>query len=57
VAIDALAAVVETLGSRLGEAETPLRQALNQLQIAYVEASGGEAGGSGPGGAGGPAGD
>ena len=36
-AIDALAAVVERLGSRLGEAETPLRQALNQLQLAYVE--------------------
>jgi hypothetical protein len=37
IAIDALAAVVERLGSRLGEAETPLRQALNQLQLAYVE--------------------
>jgi Domain of unknown function (DUF1844) len=37
IAIDALAAVVERLGPRLGEAETPLRQALNQLQLAYVE--------------------
>jgi len=38
-AIDALAAVVNGLGSRLGEAETPLRQALNQLQLAFVEAT------------------
>jgi hypothetical protein len=37
IAIDALAAVVERLGPRLGEAETPLRQAVNQLQLAYVE--------------------
>jgi hypothetical protein len=58
VAIDALAAVVESLGSRLGEAETPLRQALNQLQVAYIEASsGGESGGSGSGDTGAPAGD
>lgn len=35
--IDALAAVVEQLGNRLGEAETPLRQALNQVQLAYVD--------------------
>ncbi len=39
VAIDALAAVVDALGTRLGEAETPLRQAVNQLQLAFVEAS------------------
>jgi hypothetical protein len=43
LAIDALAAVVETLGSRLGEAEAPLRQALNQLQLAFVSASSGPA--------------
>jgi hypothetical protein len=51
VAIDAFAAVVERLGSRLGEAEVPLRQALNQIQLAYVSVSGraGEPGG-GPGG-------
>jgi hypothetical protein len=36
-AIDAFAAVVEQLGSRLGEAEDPLRQALNQIRLAYVE--------------------
>ena len=40
VAIDALAAVVDALGSRLGPAETPLRQALDQLRIAYVEVAG-----------------
>jgi hypothetical protein len=39
MAIDALAAVVERLGNRLGEAEQPLRQALNQLQMAFVEAT------------------
>lgn len=39
VAIDAFAAVVDKLGSRLAEAESPLRQALNQLQLAFVEAS------------------
>jgi hypothetical protein len=52
-AIDALAAVVEALGSRLGEAETPLRQALHQLQMAFLEvsrAAGGDApAGSAPG--------
>lgn len=37
VAIDALKAVVDAVGSRLGEAETPLRQALHQLQLAFVE--------------------
>jgi hypothetical protein len=39
LAIDALAAVVDGLGSRLGEAETPLRQATHQIQLAFVEAS------------------
>jgi hypothetical protein len=37
IAIDALAAVVERLGNRLGEAEPPLRQALNQVQLAFIE--------------------
>jgi hypothetical protein len=36
-AIDALSAVVGGLGARLGEAEVPLRQALNQIQLAFVE--------------------
>jgi hypothetical protein len=44
VAIDAFAAVVERLGSRLEEAEAPLRQALNQIQLAYVSVSGGAGG-------------
>lgn len=39
LAIDALAAVVESLGDRLGQAATPLRQAMNQLQLAFVELS------------------
>ncbi|MFP3900395.1 MAG: hypothetical protein ACLFXM_06045 [Acidimicrobiia bacterium] len=40
VAIDALAAVVDALGSRLGETHEPLKQALHQLRLAYVEKSG-----------------
>jgi hypothetical protein len=39
IAIDALAAVVDAVGPRLGEAETPLRQAVNQLRLAFVEAT------------------
>jgi hypothetical protein len=39
LAIDALAAIIERLGSGLGEAEQPLRQALHQLQMAFVEAT------------------
>jgi hypothetical protein len=39
VAIDALAAVVNGLGARLGEAEAPLRQTLNQIQLAFVDAT------------------
>jgi hypothetical protein len=46
LAIDAFAAVVNGLGSRLGEAEQPLRQALNQIQIAFVEVSRSGAGAS-----------
>ena len=37
LAIDALAALVNGLGSQLGQAETPLRQTLAQLQMAYAE--------------------
>lgn len=48
LAIDALAAVVDKLGSRLGDTETPLRQALNQIQLAFVEVSR-SAAASGPG--------
>jgi hypothetical protein len=39
IAIDALAAVVDALGPRLGEAEQPLRQALHQLRLVVVEAA------------------
>jgi hypothetical protein len=48
IAIDALAGVVERVGSRLGEAEPALRQALNQIQLAFVEVSG-QSGGRAPG--------
>ena len=37
LAIDALGALINGLGSRLGTAETPLRQTLAQLQMAYAE--------------------
>lgn len=37
IAIDALAAVIDNLGPRLGPAENPLRQALDQVRLAYVE--------------------
>lgn len=36
-AIDALAGIVEKLGPRLGQAESPLRQTLAQLQLAYAQ--------------------
>lgn len=37
LAIDALAALINGLGTRLGEAEQPLRQTLSQLQLAYAQ--------------------
>lgn len=37
LAIDALSAIVEKVGPRLGEAEAPLRQTLAQLQMAYAQ--------------------
>ncbi len=37
LAIDALAAIVEGLGSRLNEEEAPLREALAQLRLAFVQ--------------------
>jgi hypothetical protein len=37
LAIDALAALVETLGDRLGDAATPLGEALAQLRLAWVQ--------------------
>ena len=37
LAIDALSAIIEKVGPRLGEAEAPLRQTLAQLQMAYAQ--------------------
>jgi hypothetical protein len=39
LAIDALAALVEGLGARLGQYEAPLREAVSQLRMAFVRAS------------------
>lgn len=39
VAIDALAGIVESLGSRLGHEGPALQDALNQLRLAFVAAS------------------
>jgi hypothetical protein len=38
VSIDALAGVIDAVGPRLGENGPPLRQALNQMRMAYIEA-------------------
>jgi hypothetical protein len=40
LAIDALRGIVDGLGARLGEHEPPLREALAQLQMAYVQVKG-----------------
>ena len=37
-AIDALAALIDGMGARFGEAEAPLRQTLAQLRMAYAQA-------------------
>jgi len=37
LAIDALSAVLESVGARLGEDLAPLRQGLQQLQMAFVQ--------------------
>ncbi len=37
LAIDAMAAIVETLGERLGRHAEPLQDALTQLRLAFVE--------------------
>jgi len=37
IAIDALSGIVDTLGDRLGEHAEPLRDALAQLRVAYVQ--------------------
>lgn len=41
VAIDAFAAVIEALGPRLGPNEAPLREALAQIRLAFVEVKSG----------------
>jgi hypothetical protein len=38
VAIDALAGLLDAVGPRMGENEAPLRQALHQLRMAFIEA-------------------
>jgi hypothetical protein len=40
VAIDAMGAIVDTLADRLGEDERPMRDALSQLRLAYVQRQG-----------------
>jgi len=49
-AIDALAALVEGMAGRLGEAEAPLVDGLSQLRMAYVQvrSAAGSAGGEQP---------
>ena len=48
LAIDAMAALVEGLGDRLGEAAEPLRDALAQLRVAFVQISERAEAGEGP---------
>ena len=40
LAIDAMAALLDGVGHRLGEHEPPLRDALSQLRLAFVQVSG-----------------
>jgi hypothetical protein len=47
VAIDALAGMIDAVGPRLGENAPPLRQALNQMRMAFIEARNATAGGAG----------
>ena len=47
VAIDAFAAIVEGLGPRFGPHEEPLRDALRQLRMAFVQVQERSSGGSG----------
>jgi len=44
VAIDALAGLLDAVGARMGENEAPMRQALHQLRMAFVEARNASAG-------------
>ena len=38
VAIDAMAGILDAVGPRMGENDAPLRQALTQIRMAFVEA-------------------
>jgi hypothetical protein len=49
LAIDAMGALVEGLGDRLGRHEQPLRDALSQLRLAFVEMTRREEGDAGEG--------
>ena len=42
VAIDAMAALVESLGDRLGPNASVLRDALGQIRMAFVQVKGGQ---------------
>jgi hypothetical protein len=56
LAIDAMGGIVDALGDRLGPNAEPLRQAVAQLRLAYVEVANEASAGGGPeGGAGGDA--
>lgn len=48
LAVDAMAALVEGLGDRLGDEGAALRDALAQLRLAYVQLSSGGGGDEGP---------
>ena len=48
VAIDALAGMIDAVGPRMGENGPPLRQALNQMRMAYIEARNATPGGATP---------
>lgn len=47
VAIDGLAGLLDAVGARMGGNEAPLRQALNQLRMAFIEAKDAAAGPTG----------
>jgi hypothetical protein len=53
LAIDAMAALVDGLGDRLGEDAAPLSEGLAQLRIAYVQIHSAQEAGAGDGGSGG----
>ncbi|HUR22780.1 MAG TPA: hypothetical protein VMZ73_02805 [Acidimicrobiales bacterium] len=48
IAIDALAGILDSLGPRMGENGPPLRQALNQMRMAFIEAKSATARGESP---------